>query len=301
MEKTAKKGEGLFSEASKYYIGGAGAAGRFFPAIGRPLYLERADGAYLFDIDGNRYIDYHSSSGATLIGYNNPAIKAAIEKALKMGYFCNFETEYHTELGELICRSIPSAEKIRFANSGTEATMGAVRLARAVTGRKKILKFEGHFHGMHELTFFNCHTELPEIDENGEIRVIADSAGIPEEMGSLVIVIPFNEPDIFRSCLKRHRGEIAAVIMEPVMYNAGCVLPKKEFVQLVREETEREGIVLIFDEVLSGFRMCLGGGQEWLGITPDLTTLAKALGGSGVPIAALVGKESIMKGLNPVG
>lgn len=299
--RTTVQGERLYKEASRYFIGGAGAAGRIFPIIGRPLYLQRADGAYLFDVDGNRYIDYHSSSGATLLGYNNPEIRKAILRALEMGYFCNFETEYHYRLADLICRSVPCAEKVRFANSGTEATLGAIRLARAVTGRKKVLKFEGHFHGMHELAWFNCHTRLPEIGPDGEIEIVADSAGIPPEFGSLVIVLPFNEPEIFVRCLKRHRGEIAAVIMEPVMYNAGCVLPDREFVKTVRAETEKEGIVLIFDEVLSGFRMCLGGGQEYLGVVPDLTALAKALGGSGMPIAALVGKEAVMGGLNPAG
>jgi len=211
------KGDRLFQEASRYFIAGAGAAGRFFPAIGRPLYLAHADGAYLNDIDGNQYIDYHSSSGATFLGYNHPAIKEEIKKALEIGYFCNFETEYHTRLAQLICESVPCAQKVRFANSGTEATLAAIRLSRAVTGRKKIIKFEGHFHGMHEFTFFNCHTNLPEMDKNGEIPCIPDSAGIPEEIASLTIVIPFNEPEIFTTCLKRHRGEIAAVIMEPVM------------------------------------------------------------------------------------
>ena len=295
------KGDQLFQAASKYFISGVGAAGRFFPTIGRPLFLERADGAYLFDIDGNQYIDYHSSSGATFLGYNNPEIKQAMLHALDLGYFCNYETAYHVKLAELLCASVPCAEKVRFANTGTEATLAAIRLARGVTGRKKIIKFEGHFHGMHEMAWFNCHTALPEPNEYGEIPCIPDSAGIPEEIASMVIVLPSNEPDIFRACMKRHQGEIAAVIMEPVMYNAGCVLPRREFVQAVRDETERAGTVLIFDEVLSGFRMCLGGGQEYLGVTPDLTTLAKALGGSGVPIAALVGKEWVMKGLNPVG
>jgi glutamate-1-semialdehyde 2,1-aminomutase len=261
------RGDALFLEASRYYIGGAGAGGRFFPAIGRPLYVAKADGAYLYDVDGNKYIDYHTSSGATFLGYNNPAIRAEIVKALEIGYFCNFETEYHAALAKLICESVPCAEKVRFANSGTEATLAAIRLARAVTGRKKIIKFEGHFHGMHELAFFNCHTALPEIDRNGEIKCIPDTAGIPDEIASLV----------------------------------GCVLPNSAFVRMVREETTREGVILIFDEVLSGFRMCLGGGQEYLGVTPDLATLGKALGGSGIPIAALVGKDSVMQGLNPQG
>jgi glutamate-1-semialdehyde 2,1-aminomutase len=290
-----------FQSAHEHLTGGVGAGGRFFRAIDRSLILERAAGAYLFDVDGNRYIDYHTSSGAALLGHNHPAVAAALRKALEMGFFCNYETEHHEALGKAICECIPCAEKVRFTNSGTEATMAALRLARAVTGRAKIIKFEGHFHGMHELAFFNCHTESAKAGPGGELEVIPDSPGIPTSLGSEVIVLPFNDPAVFSSCVERRGEEIAAVIMEPIMYNAGCVLPDRDFAHLVRELTSRAGIVLIVDEVLSGFRMGLGGGQEYLGITPDLCTLAKALGGSGIPIAALAGKESVMAGLGPVG
>lgn len=296
-----ESGDRLFAEAKKYYVGGGCAGARYSPTLGRPLYINKADGPYLFDVDGNRFTDYHLSSGATLMGHNHPRIKAALEAALEIGFFCNYDTTSHLELAQLICASVPSAERVRLANSGTEAVIWALRLARAVTRRNKIVKFEGHFHGMHELTYFNCHTRLPKMPRNGELEVIADNPGIPKSMTRELIVLPFNEPEIFRSCLRRHRGEIAAVIMEPVMYNAGCILPKKQFVQLVREETKKHGIVLIFDEVLSGFRMCIGGGQEYLGVVPDLTTLAKALGGGGIPISAIVGKESLMRGLSPDG
>lgn len=299
MEHSKK--QQLFNRAKNSFIGGVGAAGRYVPALGLPLYLSRADGSKLYDIDGNEYIDYHGSSGATFIGYNNRAIKRAIEQVLEVGYFCNYETEQHEALAKKICEVIPSAERVRFANSGTEATLAAVRLARAYTGKEKILKFEGHFHGMHEMTWFNCHTDTPPLKENGEVEVIPDSAGIPKSLHSSVVVIPFNNPDIFLSAIKRHEHELAAVIMEPVMYNSGCILPDRELVELIRRETERRGIVLIFDEVLSGFRMCIGGGQEYLGVTPDLTTLAKALGGSGLPIAALVGKREVMSSLTPEG
>jgi glutamate-1-semialdehyde 2,1-aminomutase len=296
-----KREGGSIEQASRWLVSGVSAGGRFFQAIGKPLLVSRANGAYLYTDDGTRYIDFHTSSGAALLGHNHPGIAEAIRKTLEMGYFCNHDTVHHYKLAEKICKAIPCAEKVRFTNSGTEATMAALRLARAVTGRKKILKFEGHFHGMHELTYFNCHTKLPEPDRNGEIQIIPDSAGIPEDYASTLIVIPFNDEDIFRSCLRRHRGELAAVILEPVMYNAGCILAKKEFLQLVRKETAKDEIVLIFDEVLSGFRMCLGGAQEYYGIVPDLATVAKALGGSGIPIAALVGKDYVMNGLNPSG
>jgi len=298
MQRT--RGDERFRIAERYFIGGAGAAGRYHPTLGRPLYIERADGAYLFDVDGNKYIDYHTSSGASFLGYNHPAIRAGIEKALDMGFFCNFETEYHARLAQCVSEMVPSAERIRFSNSGTEATMAAIRLARGVTGRSKILKFEGHFHGMHDYVFYNAHSRLGEILPNGEIACVHDSGGVPSELDAVITIIPWNDPEVFSSCMRRHRGEFAAVIMEPVMYNAGCILPKKEFMQLVRDETTRDGAVLIYDEVLSGFRMGPGGAQEWLGVTPDLTCLAKALG-CGLPIAAIVGKEQTMKGLNPGG
>lgn len=295
------EGNRIFDRASEVFVGGAGSAGRIFSLIGRPLYLQKADGPFLYDVDGNRFIDYHGSSGATFLGYNHPRIKKALLKGVDMGFFCNFETEAHAELGELICASVPCAEKVRFANTGTEATLAAIRLARAVTGRTKILKFEGHFHGMHELVWYNSRKPPTEPNRHGEIELVADTAGVPPEFASTVVVTRFNDPDAFLACMKHHRGEFAAIIMEPVMYNAGCIDTDPSFARLVREQATADGAILIFDEVLSGFRMTLGGGQEYLGITPDLTTLAKALGGSGLPIAALVGKREIMAGLNPVG
>ena len=292
--RIAERGGGVF-------VGKAGSPGRTFALLGRPLYLRKADGPYLWDVDGNRYIDYHSSSGATFLGYNHPRVKQAMLEAIEMGYFCNYETEAHGELAELICDSVPSAERVRYSNTGTEATMAAIRLARAVTGRSKVLKFEGHFHGMHELAWYNSRKPVTEPNQYGEIELAADSAGFPPELASTVVVTRFNDPESFRACMRRHKGEFACIIMEPVMYNSGCIFTDPEFARLVRQEATSDGAVLIFDEVLSGFRMCLGGGQEYLGVTPDLTTLAKALGGCGLPIAAVVGKQEIMNGLNPVG
>jgi glutamate-1-semialdehyde 2,1-aminomutase len=294
------RGAQLYKIAEHYFIGGAGAAGRYHPTLGRPLYLERADGAYLYDVDGNRYIDYHTSSGASFLGHNHPAIRSGIERALQMGFFCNHETEYHVRLARQLSEMVPSAERVRFNNSGTEATMAAIRLARGVTGRSKILKFEGHFHGMHDYVFYNAHNRLGEVLPTGEIAHVHDSGGVPSELDALITVIPWNDREIFAVCMRHHRGEFAAVIMEPIMYNAGCILPRKEFMQFVRAETTRDGTALIYDEVLSGFRMGPGGAQQWLGVTPDLTCLAKALG-CGLPIAAVVGMQETMKGLNPDG
>lgn len=295
-----ERGDQLFKFAEQYFIAGAHAAGRYHATLGRPLYATRADGAFIYDVDGNEFIDYYNSAGASFLGYKHPAIRAGIEKALEMGFFCNLESEYHSSLAQDLCEVVPSAERVRFNNSGTEATQAAIRLARTFTGRSKILKFEGHFHGMHDYVFFNGHWTLGQVLPNGEITPMHDSDGVPGALDNLIVIIPFNNPEVFASCMRRHEGEFAAVIMEPVMYNAGCILPERSFVQLVRKETERDGAVLIFDEVLSGFRMGLGGGQEWLGVTPDLTCLAKAMG-CGMPIAAIVGKADVMRGLNPIG
>lgn len=294
------RGHEHYRLADKYLLKGTGAPPRIYPLIGRPLYLARADGSKLYDVDGNCYIDFHNSAGAALLGHNNSAQKAAIERALEQGFFCNFESEYHARLGQLICEMVPSAELVRFAGSGSEAVAAAMRVARAATGRERVLKFEGHYHGQHDYAYFNTDGELGRRLDNGEIQPTHASAGVPNTLDELVTIVPFNDSDIFASAMQRHQGEFAAIIMEPVMYNAGCILPDRGFVELVRREATRDGAVLIFDEVLSGFRMAPGGGQEYLGVTPDLTCLSKALGG-GMPISAIAGKREVMSALTPVG
>ena len=291
--------EQIQQEAEKYFLAGTSAAGRFHGVLERPLYLERARGSRLIDVEGNEYIDYHNSAGAAFFGYDHPRLQKAVSKASELGLFMNFESKFHNQLARMLCETIPSAEKVRFSNTGTEATMGALRLARDYTGKDKVLKFEGHFHGMHENIFYN-HSNLAKRNLHGQVETTPDSAGFPKNYSDSVIVVDFNNIDAFKHALSKYRGEIAAVILEPISYNCGCMPPKDKYLQQVRDLCSEEKIVLIFDEVLSGFRMCLGGGQEYYGVTPDLTTLAKALGG-GFPISALVGKDSIMKHLNPTG
>jgi glutamate-1-semialdehyde 2,1-aminomutase len=200
----------------------------------------------------------------------------------------------------MVSEAVPSADTVRFANSGTEATMGAIRIARGYARKPKILKFEGHFHGMHDYLWYNCSAGVGERRPDGTVAPLPDSDGMPEAMGDLIVIVPFNDPDAFRRAIAAHKDTLAAVIMEPISYNQGCIPASLEFLRLVRETCTREGIVLIFDEVLSGFRMCRGGAQQYYGVTPDLCTLAKALGG-GVPIAAVCGKREVMSVLNPVG
>jgi glutamate-1-semialdehyde 2,1-aminomutase len=294
------KSDELLARAQKHMVGGVGAGGRYHPLLGRALYFSRGAGSRLWDVDGREYIDFFTGSGANFLGHDHPAIREAIRQALDVGVICNGETEYHARLAELVSEAVPCAEMVRFANSGTEATMGAIRIARAYTGKSKILKFEGHFHGMHDYLWFNCAAGVGELRADGTVAPLPDSAGIPPEMAGLIVVAPFNDPEAFRQVLRAHQDELAAVIIEPISYNQGCIPSDPAFLREVRRVCAETGIVLIFDEVLSGFRMCRGGAQEYYGVTPDLATLAKALG-SGVPIAAVCGKAQVMSVLNPLG
>ncbi len=295
----AMKMKELYERAQASFLYGTCAAGRYHAGLGMPLYLKRADGPYLYDVEGGEWIDFNTSAGAAFFGYNNPRIRDAVERSLQMGFFMNYESEYHYQLADQICQIVPSAQKVRFSNTGTEVTMGAVRLARAYTGREKVVHFEGHFHGMNELVFYN-HGTLGDMDSHGEVTPKADSAGFPASYAEPMIVVEFNRIDALEHVAKKYRGQIATVIMEAVSYNCGCMPAYKEYLRQVRELCTRENIVLIFDEVLTGFRPGIGGAQEYYGVTPDLTTIAKALGG-GFPIAALVGKREVMEALNPGG
>ena len=290
----------LFETAQQHFIGGACAGGRVNPLLGRPVYVSRGEGARFWDVDGKEYIDFFTGSGATFLGHNHPAINAAIRQALQFGIIVNGETEYHSQLAAMIADAVPCAEKIRLQNSGTEATMGAIRIARAFTGKPKVLKFEGHFHGMHDYLWYNCSTAPGELRHDGTVAPTADSGGIPGLLSELVVVAPFNDVEKFSRAMTAHRNDLAAVIMEPISYNQGCIPADGDFLRAVRQICTEYGVVLIFDEVLSGFRMCRGGAQEYLGVTPDMCTLAKALGG-GVPISAICGRSDIMSVLNPLG
>jgi glutamate-1-semialdehyde 2,1-aminomutase len=294
------KSEQLYQSAQQHLIGGAGAGGRYHPLLKRPLYLARGKGSRFWDVDGKEYIDFFTGSGANFLGHDHPAIKRAIHEALDVGVICNGETEYHSQLATLVSDAVPCAEKVRFANSGTEATMGAIRIARGYARKPKILKFEGHFHGMHDYLWWNCSAGVGAIREDGTVAPLPDSDGMPDAMADLVVVVPFNDLAAFERAVAAHRHELAAVILEPISYNMGCIPADPDFLKGVRRICTEQGLVLIFDEVLSGFRMCRGGAQEYYGVTPDLCTLAKALGG-GVPIAAVCGKTDVMSVLNPVG
>ena len=294
----APQSEALFERAGRVTTGGVTAAGRFNPVLGRPYYFTSADGCRVRDVDGNEFIDFSSSNGASMLGFNHPRINEAVQRGLAMGTLTTQETEYHVALAERLIQILPGAEKVRFTNTGTEATMAALRVARAATGREKILKFDGHFHGMHDYVFFNAHT--PKRPYEHIVPPVVDSAGIPAAISDLVITVPFNYSAALQTALDKHGDELAAVILEPVSYNLGCVPADKDWLVGLRAETTRRGIVLVFDEVLSGFRMALGGAAEYYGVQPDLACWAKALG-AGWPIAAITGTDAVMSELNPTG
>src|SRR6185437_8336640 len=238
----------------------------------------------VYDLDGRRFVDTCMSNGATLLGHGHPAVAAAVRRAAELGFACEYDGDVQITLAERLVEQIPCFDLVRFTTSGTEATFYAVRIARAYTGRTKVLKFEGQFHGFNDPLAFSF---WPTPEEGGPADApIArpETAGLPAGAIGEVVVAPFNDADAFRRALDRVGNELAAVIMEPISYDVGAIMPDPAFLKLVREETARRGIVLIFDEVLSGYRTGPDCAQGFLGVTPDLSTLGKAIGG-GVPLS----------------
>lgn len=285
----------LAEDARSVLAGGVSASMRIHPYLDQPFYASRGDGARIYDLEGKSYLDFNMSNGATMLGHANAESREAIMRGLDLGTIAAAETPYHEQLARTLTEIIPSAERVRFASTGTEVTTVAIRLARHVTGRTKILKFDGHFHGLAEMFLYRSGD--PAGDDGG---VIPSSSGVPESGANDVIMVPFNDPAAFDAALESNQGQIAAVIVEPVHYNVGCITPQDGFLELLRERTSDQGIVLIFDEVLSGFRMDLGGAQSYYNVTPDLSTWAKALA-NGMPLSALTGRAEIMEELAPVG
>jgi len=285
----------LFAKAQNVLAGGVSASMRLHPYLGRPLYVSRGDGPYLYDLDGKRYIDFNVSNGAALLGHNHPKIREAVLHGLDLGVICAAETTYHEQLAAKLVEIIPAAQRVRFASVGGEVTLVALRIARTATGRQKYLKFDGHFHGLTEPWLFK---KADPFDLNSEI--VPSSGGVPADQGADVLMVPWNNVDVFKAAMDAHGNELAAVFCEPIHYNAGCIPPVDGFLELLREETTKHGVVLVFDEVLSGFRTALGGVQAQSGVTPDLTTHAKALA-NGLPLSSVSGRVDLMEQLAPTG
>ncbi len=288
------KNESLFERAQRSIPGGVNSPVRAYRAVGGvPPFLERAAGAYLWDADGRRYIDYVGSWGPMLAGHSHPQVVAAVQAAAARALSFGAPTEAEIELAETLCRLVPSLERVRLVSSGTEATMTAIRLARGFTGRNAIVKFEGCYHG-------HADSLLVKAGSGALTFGNPSSAGVPPETALHTAVLDYNDSSGVREFFKTQKSEIAAVIVEPVAGNMNLVLPANGFLEALREECSRHGALLIFDEVMTGFRVALGGAQARYGIRPDLTTLGKVIGG-GLPLAAVGGRRDIMEKLAPLG
>ena len=284
----------LFARAQQLMPGGVNSPARAFGAVGgEPIVIQRGEGSYLFDVDGNRYIDYIGSWGPMILGHAHPRVTEAIHAAVDRGTSFGAPTEAENRLAELIVDAIPSVEKVRLVNSGTEATMSAVRLARGYTGREVIVKFAGNYHG-------HVDSLLVAAGSSAATLAVPDSPGVTAGTGRDTLVLEYNDVPGLAAAFAEHGERIAGVIVEPVVGNMGCVVPAAGFLQALRKETEQHGAVLIFDEVMTGFRVAYGGAQSLFGVDPDLTTLGKIVGG-GLPIGAYGGRAEIMDAMLPVG
>ena len=291
---TTSRTAGLVRRAEALFPGGVNSPVRAFGSVGRPpLVLERARGPEVWDADGRRYIDYIGTWGASILGHAHPAVTEAIERAARSGLALGATHPLEVELGETIRAAMPSLERLRFTSSGTEAVMSALRLARAATGRDLVVKFAGAYHG-------HADALLVEAGSGVATHAIAGSAGVPEAVAATTLVLPFNDPTSVTLAFAELPGRIAAVIVEPVVANSGVIGPLPGFLEHLREATHADGALLVFDEVITGFRLGLGGAQGRFGVRPDLTTLGKVIGG-GMPIGAYGGRADLMSLVAPAG
>jgi glutamate-1-semialdehyde 2,1-aminomutase len=284
----------LFERARMLIPGGVNSPVRAFGRVGgEPFFVDRAEGAVLHDVDGRQYIDYVMSWGALLLGHAHPSVTRALGEAVRRGTSYGAPAGGEVELAGLVVDLVPSIEMVRFVNSGTEATMSAVRLARAATGRDLILKFNGCYHGHGDSFLVQAGSGVATLG-------LPDSPGVPKALAALTLSVPFNDTDAVRAAFAQHGERIACVIVEPIVGNAGFIPPQEGFHAALREITTTHGALLIFDEVMTGFRVAMGGAQERFGITPDLTTLGKVIGG-GLPVGAYGGRRDLMERVAPSG
>jgi glutamate-1-semialdehyde 2,1-aminomutase len=284
----------LFQAARKRIPGGVNSPVRAFRNVkSEPFFIERAAGAKIWDVDGREYIDYVGSWGPAILGHAPKVVVDAVSSAATRGLSFGIPNPLEIEMAELICAWMPSIEKVRMVNSGTEATMSCIRLARGFTGRNKIIKFDGCYHG-------HVDALLVKSGSGALTHGRPDSAGIPQAFVDLTISLPFNDAELVRKAFRENKNEIAAVILEPIPANAGLYFPREDFLLVLREETKKHGALLIFDEVMTGFRVARGGAQALYGIKPDLTALGKVIGG-GVPVGAFGGRAEVMDQLSPEG
>lgn len=289
-----KKSGQLYAVASQLIPGGVNSPVRAFRAVGgNPPFIARARGSKIYDVDGNAYIDYVLSWGPLILGHAYPKVVGALKKAVDNGTSYGAPTPLEIELAELVLKAYPSMDKVRMVNSGTEATMSAIRVARGFTKRDRIIKFEGCYHG-------HADGLLVKAGSGATTFGVPDSPGVPKACAKNTVTLPFNDPAALKKTIEDDWKSIACVIIEPVVGNIGCVLPKPGFLETAKKLTERHGIVLIFDEVMTGFRVAYGGAQAFYGVKPDMTCLGKVIGG-GLPVGAYGGRREIMSMVSPEG
>ena len=289
--------DALVERGRKALAGGVCSSTRFNQAWGGPVYASRAKGSRFVDIQGREFLDMSMSHGATLLGHAPECLKTVLERSWELGLLCSLDTPLHIELAETICRLVPCAERVRFTGSGSEATLHALRLCRAATGKEKILRFYGHFHGYHELTFIGGH---PPADQIGAVPPYRESAGIPLAMAELIVAAEYNDIEALERIVREQHHEIGTILIEPVDFNCGCILPQPGFLEKARELADEYGLILFFDEIQSFAKQSSGGAQKDFGVTPDICTIGKSLG-AGLPLSAICGRADLMEGFKPTG
>jgi len=298
MHKT-EKSKKLFEQAETITPGGVHSGLRFFTPY--PIFIERASGSRIYDVDSNEYVDYHLAFGAVILGHSSEKVTSAVNAQLEKGNIYGLSNELEVEVAKKIAQHVPSAQMVKFCNTGTEATYHAIRVARAFTGKTKIIKFEGAYHGWHDYVNISVGPSPREAGLKESPTPVPDSKGIPGNVVENTIILPFNNLRVVEKTAREHGDEIAAVITEPILHgNACCILPKRGYLKALREICDRYNILYIFDEVVTGFRHGLGGAQKIFGVTPDITTFAKGMA-NGFPIGAVCGKKEIMTMFSPSG
>ena len=295
--ESGPKTRALFQRASESIPCGVNSNFRYW-GDEKTLILKKSSGAYIWDQDDKRYVDYRLGFGPVILGHAYPEVIERVKESLEIGNAFAMTNEYEIQVAEKI-KKLTGVDMVRYANSGTETTMHALRIARAYTGRNKVLKFEGHYHGFQDYTLWNCYPPIPGAGYRPSPIKVAQGSGIPHSIGELAVIVPFNDPELLEKRIKENWGDLAAVIVEPIMGNTASIMPQKGFLKRIRKLCDEYGIVMIMDEVKTGFRIAKGGAQEYFKVKADLVTYAKAMG-NGFPIGAVCGKKEIMSEIGPL-
>jgi glutamate-1-semialdehyde 2,1-aminomutase len=291
MARTLTRTRELYERAQRTIAGGVSSDARRMAPV--PLFVDRAKGAELWDVDGNKYVDYVLGQGPGILGHAPDVVREAVTEQLARGLSYSAQHEAESEVAERICNMVPSAERVRFNSVGSEAVHAALRLARAHTGRRKIVKFEGHYHGWFDNVLFSVHPDLAAAGDREHPLAVPGSRGLTPHVEDDLVILPFNDANAVSAYLAEHGREVAAIILEPILCNTGAIVPVPGYLELLRDLTKRHDALLIFDEIITGFRVAAGGAQELLGVTPDLSVFGKAMAG-GMQLSALAGRADVM-------